>query len=78
MPLLNCQVRSDPLLLDSEQHKDNFCCLIQNMLGDEVGMLEQILSVFHIEIHHYLFFAILVVAFASTIGVHYFRKNKMA
>ena len=48
------------------------------MLGDEVGMLEQILSVFHIEIHHYLFFAILVVAFASTIGVHYFRKNKMA
>ena len=40
--------------------------------------IKMFLSVFHIEIHHYLFFAILVVAFASTIGVHYFRKNKMA
>lgn len=34
------------------------------------------LSVFHIEISHYLFFAILLVAFAITFIVHYVRKNR--
>lgn len=38
--------------------------------------IKMFLSVFHIEISHYAFFAVLLIAFAATFIVHYMRKQR--
>lgn len=38
--------------------------------------VKMLLSVFHIEISHYVFFAVLAMAFITTIVFHYTRQRK--
>ncbi|HEY9569882.1 MAG TPA: TerC family protein [Metalysinibacillus sp.] len=58
-------------LIDRIPELENTAFILIGIIAIKMG-----LSVFHIEISHYLFFAILIIAFAITFVIHFMRKNK--
>lgn len=58
-------------LIDRIPELENTAFILIGIIAIKMG-----LSVFHIEISHYLFFAILIIAFTITFVIHFMRKNK--